>query len=428
MENAPMTTQTQTAGTGLRGSLRSLWFKRRWLLIGLAVLVVVGLGTIFLLTRAPADLPYETEPLRRSDLEVTVTAVGNLQPTQLIEIGSEVSGLITEVFVDNNDRVRAGQPLALIDPTRLRNTLSESEATLAASRATVRAAEASAEDAAANLARLEDIHQRSGGATPAQAELDTARAEQARSAAEVDNARAAVRQNEARVASAQIDLSRTTIRSPASGVVLSRRINPGQTLAASFQTPVLFTVAEDLSTMRLDVRVDEADIGQVEAGQRARFAVDAFPGERFQADVERVDLGADSAETEIAGGEVIAYAARLAVANTNGRLRPGMTATADIVTARFENRWVVPLAALRFRPPAQSQGGLQIQRPEGEQDREQQTGIGRGSRQTLHVLRDGALIAVPVTVLAVSGSVAAVDGDGLRAGESLVTAVRDRAP
>jgi HlyD family secretion protein len=417
------------------------WYRRPIYVAGLVVVVVL----LLLLSRcfmgaAPAG--YATEPVRRDNLRVTVSATGNLQPTNEVQVGSEQSGLITQVFVDNNDRVTAGQPLARLDTSRLNDALVQAQAGLAAAEAQVANAAASAAQARATLARQEEVYRISNHRVPSATELDTARAENQRGIAGVRAAQAQVAQARAQVSSAQTNLSKATIYSPVNGVVLSRQIDPGQTVAASFTAPVLFTIAEDLSRMKLEVRVDEADVAQVHEGQRASFTVDAYPGRTFPATVLRVDVGANASGSTTSGssaanaasatGSVIAYTAVLAVDNPNLELRPGMTATANIVTTERQNVLLVPNAALRWSPERDAAngkaGGVTSvlvprigRRGGGGGGRE--VSIGRGSRQTVYVLgADGTPQPVQVVVGESNGAETEVTGGDLHEGQEVITA------
>ena len=218
---------------------------------------------------------YVTEPVVRGALVVSVSATGNLQPTNKVDVGSELSGTIEAVLVDDNDRVKRGQILARLDTARLRDQVAKSRATLASAEARVLQARASLDQAHSNLERLREVARLSGGKVPAKAELDNAEAALARAQADQAVAHASVAEIRAVLSSDETNLAKGAIRSPIDGVVLNRRVEPGQTVAASFQAPILFTLAETLSQMELQVDVDEADVGQVRAGQRASFAVDA---------------------------------------------------------------------------------------------------------------------------------------------------------
>lgn len=411
----------------------------KWGAIGLAVLLALLLLSK-LIGSGDAAPGYSTAPVERGSLRVTVSATGNLQPTNQVDVGSELSGTVTRVDVDNNDRVTRGQLLARLDTSRLQDAINQARAALASAQASVAQARATATQERADLNRLEEVRRLSGGKVPAPTELDAARAEYQRALAAVQSAEASVAQARAQLSSEETQLSKAIIRSPVTGVVLSRQVEPGQTVAASLNAPVLFTIAEDLSQMQLEVKVDEADVGQVAAGQRASFQVDAFPGRRFAAAVKRVDVGANtgastssSSSATSGSGQVVAYTAVLTVANPDLTLRPGMTATAEIVTAEKNGVLLVPNAALRFSPEAaaragQSEGGvtsvLVPRRPgrRGGGDRERDVGIGRGSRQTVYGLgRDGQPQPIQVTVGDSNGSQTEVSGAQLRPGLRVIT-------
>ena len=261
------------------------------------VLVAVGVVLLLLLLKscfgAAAAPDYASQKVERGSLQVSVSATGKLAPTNQVDVGSELSGLVTKVVVDVNDRVTAGQPLALVDPSRFQDTVNQSKAALAANQAQVAQARATLAQADATLARFREVSRLSGGRVPAKTELDQAVAEQARGVANLRAAQANVQSALASLSSNQTQLVKTVIRSPVNGVVLARQIEPGQTVAASFSTPTLFVIAQDLSAMKLEVAIDEADVGSVAQGQSANFTVDAFPGRTFPATITRVDLGSN---------------------------------------------------------------------------------------------------------------------------------------
>lgn len=407
----------------------------KWGAIALAVLLALWLLSK-LIGGGDAAPSYSTAPVERGSLRVTVSATGNLQPTNQVDVGSELSGTVTQVNVDNNDRVTRGQVLARLDPSRLRDAINQARAALASAQAGVAQAQATATQARADLNRLEEVRRLSGGKVPAPTELDAARAEYQRALSSVRSAEAAVAQARAQLSSDETQLSKAIIRSPVTGVVLSRQVELGQTVAASLNAPVLFTIAEDLAQMQLEVKVDEADVGQVAAGQRATFEVDAFPGRSFAAAVKRVDVGANAgaaatSTSTSSTGQVVAYTAVLTVGNPDLILRPGMTATAEIVTAEKNGVLLVPNAALRFSPEAaaragQGQGGvtsvLVPRRPGRRGNSERDVTIGRGSRQTIHVLgADGQPQPIQVTVGDSNGSQTEVSGPQVRPGLRVIT-------
>ncbi|HWU96710.1 MAG TPA: efflux RND transporter periplasmic adaptor subunit, partial [Sphingomonas sp.] len=341
------------------------WWRRwlKWGLIGFGALLVILLGWRFFGTSS--ETRYATEEAQRGNLTVTVSATGKLAPTNQVQVGSELSGLVEKVLVDVNDRVTKGQPLAVLDTSRLDDAITQSKATLNAAVATVAQNQATLAQAQANLARMEEVSRLSGGKVPAKVEMETARADVQRAIAGVRSAQANVVSQRAALSSNETQRYKAVIRAPVNGVVLVRQIDEGQTVAASFNTPTLFVIAEDLSAMELQVAIDEADVGSVKEGQLASFTVDAFPGKTFPATITRVDLGSNltastssssSTTSTTTQSQVVSYAATLSVANADLQLRPGMTATAEIVTKSKPNVLLVPNAALRFTPATPAAG------------------------------------------------------------------------
>lgn len=321
---------------------------KRLYLIGAVVLIGLGLW-IYSSTssQGDSDTPrFNTQALSAGDIRLTVTATGNLEPTNEVSVGSEISGKATEVYVDTNDVVSKGQALAQLDTSTLENQLKASRASLESAKANLSQSKATLKEAEATLARQKELHRISDGRIPSKSDLAATEAAEERARASVLSSQAAISEAEAEVETRASDLSKATIRSPSDGIVLSRSIEPGQTVAASFNTPELFVIAEDLSQMKLEVAVAEADIGRVAAQQSARFTVDAWPDRSFEAAVTKVAYG--SAVTD----NVVTYQTELSVSNEDLSLRPGMTATADIDVAYHQDVLLVPVAALRFTPEA----------------------------------------------------------------------------
>jgi HlyD family secretion protein len=405
---------------------------KRWGLAaaGLAVLLFV----VSRFTGSDASGPrYATVELKRGEMTVHVTATGNLEPTNEVSVGSELSGLIDTVLVDINDRVTKGQRLAQIDTEKLNDAIRRSEAALDQAKAGVLQADATLDLTRASLARLEEAHRLSGGKVPALAELDTSRAEAKRAVANLASARASVSSAEAQLSTDRTNLSKATIRSPVDGVILSRTIEPGQTIAASFNAPQLFVIAEDLAAMKLEVKVDEADVGQVRVGQPTTFTVDAYPGKTFEAVITRVNVGSNRSDTTGGSGtaaaaatasEVVSYGAVLSVRNEDLALRPGMTATASILTSDEQDVLMVPNPALRFRPrsePEGKQGFTMFPRTRPERAG-QQVGLGRGANQNIYVLgKDGEVSEIPVLVGNTDGAWTIVSGKDLAPGMAVIT-------
>ena len=407
---------------------------RRW---GKWVLVAIGVVLLILLVASffkPAPkASYATDVAQKGTLTVTVSATGKLAPTNRVDVGSEVSGLVSKVLVDVNDHVVKGQPIALIDPSRFRDSVNQSQAQLASQQAAVAQAQATLAQSSAQLKRLEEVSRLSGGRVPAKTEMEQAIADRDRAIANVRAAQANVAAARATLSSNEYNFVRAVIRSPVNGVILARQVEPGQTVAASFNTPTLFVIAEDLTRMKLEVSIDEADVGEVRAGQKASFTVDAFPGETFPADITRVNLGSNlsaqstTTTSTATTNQVVSYSATLAVSNPDIQLRPGMTATAEITTTQKTNVLLVPNGALRFRPTtpaAGSQGGVAsvFGPPRLNRGGPRTANAGRGAVQTLYVqAADGSIKPVEVRTGDTNGTLTEITGGDLKPGQKVVT-------
>lgn len=426
----------------LGGKVTPPWQRyAKWIALVLVVIAVIfGVSRFF---GGSETSGYATQKAQRGALTVTVSATGKLAPTNQVQVGSELSGKITRVLVDVNDRVSAGQALALIDPAVLDDQIEQGQAGVAAAQATVAQNQATLTEARAQLSRFEEVSRLSGGRVPAKTEMDNARAAVARATATLRASQAQVTAQQAGLRSNQTQRDRAIIRSPVNGVVLARQVEPGQTVASSFNTPTLFVIAEDLTSMELQVAIDEADVGQVKEGQTANFTVDAFPGETFPAMIQRVDVGSNlsaqsssssssSSGTSSTTGQVVSYAANLSVANPELRLRPGMTATAEIVTLEKNNVLLVPNAALRFTPTdssaQQASGGgmagalVPRRGRRGRGGAEKAATIGRGARQTIYVKgADGQPQAIQVTTGDTNGQMTEILSGDLKAGMEVIT-------
>ncbi len=321
--------------------------RRRYLLWLLPLLAASLLLATLLPDDQGADYRHRTVKVTRGDLRLTVTATGNLQPLKQVEVGSELSGTIADVEVDFNDEVEAGQVLARLDTSTLENRIAEAEASLQSAEAKVKEAEATELEKALALKRCRELAKQK---MCSQNDVDAAVAAHARSRAGVASAEAQVAIAQAVLAGHRTNLAKATIRSPIHGIVLDRKVEPGQTVAASFQTPELFTLAEDLARMELIVAIDEADIGRIRHGQAASFNVDAFPERRFTAAITQVRRAPQTVEG------VVSYDTVLTVDNEGLQLLPGMTATAEIVVREIAGALLIPNAALRYSPPPAEEG------------------------------------------------------------------------
>ena len=280
-----------------------------------------------------------------------------MQPVNQVDVGTEISGTIRTVEVDYNDRVKVGQVLARIDTEKLQAQVSQSQSTLESAQAKLADAEATVVEARDNLERFKRVRELSGGQVPSKKEYDAAEAVLKRATSNEATLKALISEAKWKLSIDQTNLAKAVIRSPINGVVLKRQVEPGQTVAASLQTPVLFTIAENLAQMEVQVDVDEADVAQVKVGQQASFTVDGYPGRTFSAVVKQVRYGPETVQG------VVTYKTLLSVDNSDLALRPGMTATANITVIAPPTLCLVPNAALRFSPPvaeetAQTGGSL----------------------------------------------------------------------
>ena len=433
--NAPATTAL-TPATELAALLDEPtprpWWRRPtlWIAVAAVGLAIGGVMWWQSSRQAQAAPSYSTQPAGRGNLTLQVTANGTLQPTRSVNIGSELSGTVLRVLVDVNDRVKKGQVLVELDTAKLSDQILRSRASLASARARVAQAAATMKEAQGNLARLEEVARLSGGKVPSKAELDTGRATVERALADEASARAAVADAQAALSTDETNLKKASIRSPTDGVVLTRTVDPGNAVAASLQAVTLFTVAEDLSKLRLQVSVDEADVGSVVVGQKASFTVSAYPSRKYPASVTRVAFGSTITEN------VVTYVTYLDVDNSDLSLRPGMTATATITATERNNVLLVPNTALRFTPStsaptASSAGGTSIvgslmprmPRTGGTRRQGAANGSTAGVRQ-VWVLRDGAPVAVAVTPGISDGRMTEVTGGELQEGMLVITGQR----
>jgi HlyD family secretion protein len=322
------------------------WYRRPTFWVGLALLVMIITGFLYWQAkRAAQALPsYTTQEVTRGNLTLTVTANGTIQPTRSINIGSELSGTVRKVNVDVNDVIKKGQVLVELDTSKLSDQVLRSKAALASAIAKVTQTEATIKETASALQRLEEVSRLSGGKVPSKSELDMGRAAYDRAVAEDLSAKAGINDARAALSTDQINLSKASIAAPSDGIILTRAVDPGNAVAASLQAVTLFTMAEDLTKLRLWVYVDEADVGSVKLDQEATFTVSAYPTRKFPARITRVGFGSTITDN------VVTYLTYLDVDNTDLSLRPGMTATATIKAKQVNDALLVPNTALRFTP------------------------------------------------------------------------------
>ncbi|HXW08024.1 MAG TPA: efflux RND transporter periplasmic adaptor subunit [Vicinamibacterales bacterium] len=315
--------------------------KRTRVLIA-SVVTAVAIGAVATYARRDPTVPQVvTDIVSRGAIVSQVSASGTLEAVTTVQVGTQVSGTVRELYADFNSLVRKGQVLARLEPSLLEAEIAQARANLVRAEAEAERLQVAVADARAKLERARELSDRE--LIPA-ADLDAADVAVRSAEAQLRSAQAQVTQARASLSQAEVNLQKTVILSPIAGIVIARNVDVGQTVAASLQAPTLFQIAADLREMQVRASVDESDVGQVREGQRVRFSVDAYPGVEFAGTVRQVRL------TPVVEQNVVTYAAIISAANPDLKLRPGMTATVLVETARRENVLRVPSAALRFRP------------------------------------------------------------------------------
>lgn len=332
--------ETIGVGRSRRTIFGRWWF---WLLIALVLAWVA-----YMVFAPRPKTQYTTQPVERGTIAAKVDATGSLEPVDKVTVGAEISGRVDEVLADFNDVVKKGQVLARINTDDLQARMTQARASLANARANLLQAQATQSDAQRAFERSQSLKASGFASTAA---FDNAKAALDRANAQVAASRAQVQQQDATLTQAETNLSKAEIKSPIDGVVLERKVEAGQTVQASFNTPELFVIASDLKRMELQVYIDEADVAVVRVGQQATFTVDAYENRTFSAQVSALRTSPRVLNN------VVAYLATLTVSNEQGLLRPGLTATAEITTATAVNVLNVPNGALRFEPDAKPSGG-----------------------------------------------------------------------
>ncbi|MEI9401445.1 efflux RND transporter periplasmic adaptor subunit [Mesorhizobium argentiipisi] len=397
--------------------------RRRFRLYALLAIAIIAAGIALYrwYAAAPPRIEYTTVPAAIADLTVVVSATGTLQPLTQVDISSELSGIVRSVAVNENQQVKKGDVLARLDTAKL-------EVQIERATASAKAAAASVENAKVTLQENENAVVRASALTKrgmaTDQSLEAATATRDRSKAALDSAEANLAIAQADLKAQQTDLAKSTIYAPIDGIVLTRSVDPGQTVASSLQAPVLFVIAADLRNMELQAAVDEADIGQVKPGQHARFTVDAFADRPFDAEIR--DISYASVTTD----GVVTYKARLEVDNGELLLRPGMTATVSVVTRQAKAVLTVPSTAFRYRPMQQTARGWSL--------RDLFTGrMGRPNRQaeatkaptdgsrTLYVLENGRPHPVNVRIGSTDGELTEITS-GLDEGAEVITGAQQR--
>jgi HlyD family secretion protein len=401
--------------------------KWKWIILSaLVIILIIVIGISRNKAGRPGLSPYfKTKEITTGPLTVTVTATGTLKPTKQVDVGSELSGNLKTVEAQYNEHVKAGQVLATLDGSRYEAQVMQSKASLESAQADILNAEATEKEAQSKLNRLKEVSKLSGGKVPSKTDLDGAEAALQRAHASIATAKARVAQAQATLEENQTNISKLVIRSPIDGIVLNRAFEPGQTVQASFQGVTLFTLAEDLSKMELHVDVDEADVGQVKEGQEATFTVDGYPDRTFNAHITQVRYGSKT----VSG--VVTYETVLNVDNSDLLLRPGMTASADIVVNKLEKATLIDNAALRFTPSEKDLAAYSGEKkgffkkifsrsakPKAE-DEEKETSDKKIKK--VWTLRDNVLVPITITTGKTDSVVTEITIGELKTGDKIIT-------
>jgi HlyD family secretion protein len=402
--------------------------KKRILWIALLLaLVAGGVGAWrWQVSHRPPDVQYKTAPVEKRNIVGKVTASGTLSALVTVQVGTQVSGRIAKLYADFNSHVKKGELVAKIDPQIFEATVQQAQAGYLQAQAGVETAAANASNADKQYARTKALKEQN---LAAQQDLDTAEANVATTHAAVDGAKASLAQAVAQLHQAQVNLSYTNIISPIDGVVISRSVDLGQTVAASLSAPTLFTIAQDLTKMQVDTSVSEGDVGRLQVGMRTYFTVDSYPGQRFNGDIRQIRNAATTVQN------VVTYDAVIDVPNDDLRLRPGMTANVTVVYDERRDALAVSNAALRFRPPpsiaGSSSSGRPRHRPRGDgsaasrdkddppADRPEGKPDPKAEAKTVWILRGGTPQSVQVHTGLTDGTITEVL-DGLAEGDAVI--------
>jgi HlyD family secretion protein len=377
--------------------------RNTWIVLA-AALVLAGAAGFYFLQPGTTDVKWRTAPIERGDLRQRISATGTLSALVQVNVGTQVSGTLADLFVDYNSKVTKGQAIAQIEPTLFQAAVDDAQANLAK-------ALAAEGDAKRQYARAQRLHEQK---LIADQDLETAQVVAEKAQGDVLSARAALSR-------AKANLGYCTIKAPVSGVVVSRAVDVGQTVAASFSTPTLFVIAQDLTKMKMLAAIDEADIGQVQPGQGGQFTVDSFPEEQFKGTVSQVRL------EPVVAQNVVTYNVQIDVDNAELKLRPGMTASVSILTQRQDRVLKVPSAALRFNPlaflPAKDKAEGQSGKPAGA--RPSVKGAVSRREDRLWVLQEKKPVSIPVTVGITDGQFTEVAGEKLAEGLQVLVGVEE---
>jgi HlyD family secretion protein len=406
--------------------------RKRIFIAPVVLLAVAGSGySYWRWNNGPQETPYVTAPAQRGNITQVVSSTGTLQAVVTVQVGSQVSGTIEKLFANFNSKVKSGQVVAELNPEKFKAAVDQAKANHGAAQSSLAKARVSVEDTQRTLERARELKKRD---LLAQSELDAAQTAHDAALAQLEVNKAQVAQAHAALNQANVDLNNTVIRSPVDGMVISRNVDVGQTVAASLSAPTLFTIANDLAKMEVHTNVDEADVGNVWEGQEVTFTVDAFPARSFRGKVYQVR----NAPVNVQG--VVTYNAVARIDNKDLILKPGMTANVRFLVSQKENVIIIPNMAMRFRPPDQKDEAQELLRrergrvaaPVGMRRTSRSGGLGgggaRGNRRAIiYVLKDGKAQPVEVQVGITDGTQSEVLGGGLNENDPVVIGISSAA-
>lgn len=393
-------------------------------IIGAVLLLVIVGAAVFYYSKQPAKVQYRTLKVERGSIASAVSATGTLNAVVTVQVGTQVSGTISQLYVDFNSRVKKGQPIAQIDPALFTSQVQQARGNALNAEANLAKAKVTLADAKRTLGRNKALL---AEGIIAQSDLDAALTAYESAQAGVRSAEAAVMQTKGALRQAETNLNYSTIRSPVDGIVVSRSVDVGQTVAASFQTPTLFTIAQDLTKMQIDTSIDESDISRLKVGQKADFSVDAYPEGHFEGTVIQIR------NAPVVTQNVVTYVAVIGVSNPELKLKPGMTANVAIEIQRKDDLVKVPSAALRFKPKSDKEEkkgakgdkggrkGGEAGMPGGKGGGKGQGGRPNGQSQTVYILKE-EMKAVPVSITTgiTDGSFVEVVSGNLKEGDDVI--------
>jgi HlyD family secretion protein len=389
---------------------------KKYLIILAVVLLISGIAGFFYLKRTP-EVSYKTARIERGTIASTVAATGNLSAVTTVQVGTQVSGTIQKLYVDYNSRVKKGQAIAEIDPSLFNASIEQSQGNFLSAEANLQKAKVTLADAERTINRNKKLL---ADGIISQSDYDVAETAWQSARTSVKAAEGSVTQNRGSLMQSKSNLRYSVIRSPVDGVIISRAIDVGQTVAASFQTPTLFTIAQDLTKMQIEVSVDEADISRIQLDQNTTFTVDSYPEQSFRGKVVQIR------NAPVINQNVVTYITVVNVDNTDLKLKPGMTANVSIEVAKKEDVLKLPPAALRFKPKSKAD-----ETKEKRQAGASSPGAGReaggkpGGRkgtggQQVYTLKDNAPLAVPVkTGIANNSSIELIESS-LKEGDEVI--------